>query len=408
MEPLLIRPGDVRQSMLGRDEPEHHDRDRMFAPRVATVTAVYPVGHPKNKTGQTLVDILPNNAMAPWRKVPLGAAYAHGETEIASANTRHRQPYAPKSRNQMEGAVYDVRPGTRVLVTFPSGDMRAPVIQCALKYNAQGAKAAPVERQGFDRFGADGHFERVDGNPVDAGMDEYPRSVDGFNGARFVRDNTGSILLHGSTDHEPVFPGHNGIPGAPDPRGDIVASTRGARVGRQGRLTGKDSVTGDAGDGTIRDETDGAKIGNLIWKLASDLGRIWGSTRGSGDARVYVEDKERSYLALRANGTAELGGAEKAVLDADDVCLGNEDPPYHAVLYETLNSFIDAFTQVFDQHRHRDVTSGSDTSGVPTGGIRILYEGFYQRGQLYMSDNVRLVKSESAKRHTEDDPDGEG
>lgn len=405
---LLIRPAEVRQSMLGRDEPEYHHRDRDFGTQVATVTAVYPVGHPQNRAGQTLVDLLPNGARAPWRKVPLGAPYAHGETEVAAANTRRRQPYAPKPRNQMEGAVYDVRPGTRVLVAFPSGDQRAPVILMALKFNAQGTHAAPVERQGYDRFGGDGHFERVDGSPVDSGMDEFPRSVDGFNGARIVRDNAGSIALQSSTDHEPVFPGHNGIPAAPKPRGDITASTRGARVGRQGRLTGKDSVTGDAGDGTIRDQTIGATLGNLIVRLMSDVGRYYASTRGSGDGRWYAEDPERSYFALRANGNAEVGGAEKAVLDANDVCLGNDDPGYHAVLDEPITAFIDAWTKVFDQHKHRDVTSGSDTSGVPVDGIRILFETEYQLGYAWHSDHVRLVKTEAAKRHTEDDPDGEG
>lgn len=403
----LIHVGDIRQAGLGREEPEHDEREQMFETVVGVVTAVYPIDHPKNSMGQTCVDVLHSEGLAPWRMVPLGAAHAHGETDVAIPFSRRRQPYAAKARNQMEGAVYDVRPGTRVLVGFPTGDLRAPVIVGTLKFNRQGEGGFPREQAGVDRFDDDGKLLAMAAtSPLDSARSEYPRAVDTYNGTRLERDNRGNFHVQTTNDRASVFPGHNGIPAAPAPEGNIGMSTRGARRGIQGRITGKHPTTGETNDdGSIRDETAGAKIGNLIRRAISTIGQIYDSTRGSGDGRMYFEDKERSYVSLTADGKAEVHADSRVTLDSDEVCLGNASPPYHAVLWEPLDEIITQLCEVFDLHAHSEVTSGNSVSGPPTTFQGSIWQ---IRRTECESDHVRLVKDEGATPHTRDDPNGEG
>lgn len=402
----LIAIADVRQSGMPRVTAEHDDTaDRLFETVLGVVVDVYPIDHPQNDMGQMLVDVQPLHWAPMLRRVPLAVGYAHGETHVATANTRDRQPYAPKARNQMDGTTYDVRPGTRVQVAFISGDLAAPIVVGIVKFNRQGELDAPTERQGIDRFGDDGHFAMVEGNPLDSAMSEYPRHRDTYNGTSREVDNRGNYTVQTSTDQEPVHPGHNGIDTSPDPQGNILHSSRGAKVGRQGRLTGKHPITGEAGDGTIRDETLGATKGSWVARLASTIGRLWFSTRGSGDGRVYLENDDRSYVSLKGE-TASLHAKAKAFLDAAEVCLGNADPQYHAVLWEPLREMLFTFITDYDGHMHTGVESGSDNSGPPAIGFLPKWLLQFQLGTTFESDHVRLVKSEAASPTFETDPDG--
>jgi hypothetical protein len=234
-------------------------------------------------------------------------------------------------------------------------------------------------------------------------MAEYPCAVDTYNGTRIERDNRGNLHVQTTIDHAPVFPGHNGIPASPDPQGNIGLSTRGAAEGRVGITTGKHPETGEAGAGSIRLETAEATVGNLIARLRSETGRFWASTRNSGDGRLYLEDKERSYLACRANGNAEVHGDTKAVLDADDVRLGNESAPYEIVLWPQLNVLMLLLTALFDAHVHTGVQRGGSVTDAPTTKQNPIWSG---QGDQCKADHVKSVKTEGATPHVEDDPDG--
>ena len=402
----LLEVGSIRQAGLGIEAPELDDSAVMHESVVAVVVGVYPIGHPENTYGQMLVDVQPIHQHAVWKKIPVATGYAHGETAKAVPNSRRRQPYDPKPRNQMEGVSYDLRPGTRVKIGYPSGDRYAPMVIGCLKFMQQGSQEAPVEQMGADYVDDTGHFAMRAVRPLDSDMETYPRARDFFNGSGFERDNRGNIHFQTTTDRDPVFPGHNDVPKSPAPQGNFSVSTRGAAMGRQGRVTGKHPITGEAGDGSIRDETIDATNGCYIARLRSKKGRYWVSTRGSDDGRVYLEDKERSYVAMRANGVADLYGAQKAVMNAAKVCLGNDDPQYHAILWEKLNEWMDLMIQFYDAHTHTEVQTGDGTSGPPSIGIRTFWQTLYLSGDAYKSDNVKLVKAEGPTPHHESDPDG--
>ncbi len=398
----LIPLASVIQAGLGREEPEYDDRDGIAEEVVGVITAVYPIDHPENGLGQTLVDVQVGHLLPAWKRVPLGATHAHGETERYVENSRRRQPYDPKERNQMEGAVYDVRPGTRVLVRFPSKDLRSPTIVGILKYNRQGKGGFPAEKQGVDRWKDGKLLDMVEVNPLDSARAEYPRAVDTYNGTRLERDNRGNFSVQTTIDRASVFPGHNGIPAAPDPEGNIALSTRGARVGNVGITTGKHPLTDDDSRGSIRFETAKALVGDLIARLRSGSGRFFVSTKGSDDGRVFLVDKDGDYVALRANGNAELHGESKAVLDSDDVRLGHDGAPYEIVLWPQLDIIMTQLCNVFDSHGHTEVESGSSVSGPPNNFQTVIWE---RQREDCRADGVKADKSPSASPEQEEDPD---
>jgi len=402
----LIPARSVRQAALGYEAPQYDTRAEISELSAGVVIAVYPVDHPANPMGQMLVDVQLNHGLPLLQRVPVGTFYVHQETAIATPRSSDRQPYTPKARNRIEGCVRDLRAGTKVLVGFVNANLRAPVVVCALPFNLQDAGAFPVARQAVDRFDDDGKLlAMTEVSSAHALMSEYPRAVDTYNGTRLERDNRGNLHVQTTNDQESVFPGDNGIPAAPKPEGNIGFSTRGARRGIQGRITGEHPTTGETNsDGSIRDETANAKIGNLIARLRSKVGRYYVSTRGSGDARVYLENDDRSYLALKG-GAAEMHGDGKGVIDADDVRLGNASAPYEIVLWPQLNELMDLLTQIFDAHGHTEVTSGSSVSGPPDAFQNAIWMA---RGDECKADHVKSVKDQGATPSPQDDPNGEG
>jgi hypothetical protein len=369
----LIDPDDVYQTGLGtpmRQPPVHR---RAVDGVKAVVIRVFPVGHPENRLGQTLVDAQPMAELPMLFRVPVCLPHAHQETEVALPRSPRRQPYDPKKVNRIEGSARDLRPGTYVWIQFLGGSLHDPVVVATMKPNRQGER--PGERQCVDRIGTDGALARAEVVPLDSDLEEYPRSVDVFNGCRDEIDNRGNRYIQTSTDRDPVHPGHNGIPRSPDPQGNYGVSTRGAVDGHISFTSGKDPDTGDdsrgrhvrrsvdALDGSIRDSTR-STIGNIIRGLRSGSGRIWESTRGSGDGRIYHEDNQDNYLALGPR--AELHSEEAAVLDGPEVHLGHYGAEYGVVLWPQLVEVLAAIFVIFDEHRHDGVETGDGTTAPPT------------------------------------------
>jgi hypothetical protein len=370
----------VRQTGLGRvvEEMPLQGTGRTHDIVKAVVVKAYPVGHPENLMGQTLYDVQPLEDLPIFQRIVAATPYAHEETEIAVPWSRHRQPYAPRARSRMEGSVRDYRPGTFVLLQFLDGDFYEPVIIAAMKFGRQGAAGALVERVAVDDFDENGLTARQE-YPLDSHVNGYPRATDGYNGTRWVIDNRGNWRLQTCVDRAPIFPGHNGIPASPDPEGKLILSTRGAKVGTLAFVTGKHPTaeedadspgrqmrrTVSATDGTIRDAT-ASDIGNMIRRLRSAVGRIWESTRESGDGRYYVE-REDGYLAL-TSGRAELHCDDMVVLDGPKIRLGGAEAPYEITLWPQLIDLLDALAQVFDTHTHSYLPGpgGATQTAVPT------------------------------------------
>lgn len=400
----LIPAHGVKTAGMGREEPQYDPRQRINETVVAVVARVYPVGHPDNELGQTAADLVFSHSLPPALRVPLSGDHAHQETGIATPDSANRQPYAPKGKNRIEGRAADVRPGTKVLVTFINGDLRSPVIIGKLRFNEQG-DGGKAELATIDVFGTNGkQLDLSVINPLDSAMAEYPRDIDGLNGSRRVIDNRGNYHIQTSDDVDPVFPGHNGIPAAPKPEGNYGVSTRGARVGNIGLLTGKSDVTGQDSRGTIRLETAKALVGDLIARLHSKSGRLFISTEGSDAGTVYVQDKQGSYVALRANGVAEMHGETKGVIDADDVRLGHANAPFEIVLWPQLDEIVTDLCSVFDGHGHTEVESGNSVSGPPNNFQSIVW---LRRRTECRADGVYADKSPSASPEKETDPDGD-
>lgn len=391
----------------------------------ATVVAVYPVGHPENRLGQTLVDVQPLAELPLLPRVPVCLPHAHQETAEALEHTARRQPFAPKARNRMEGSSRDLRPGTLVWVQFLGGSLHDPVIVATMKYGQQGTGAFPLERQVVDRIQDDGAVVDDETHPLDSAIDRsdpdhvtssYPRSADVYNGVRVEVDNRGSHYVQTSIDREPVFPGHNRIPAAPAPEGNYGVSTRGARVGHQVFTSGRhprfpdeESIgrqgrqTIDADDGTIRDETRGSKKGSIIKRIASTVGRFFVSTKGSGDGRVFLGNAQEHYLALTEDGTEVHG--KKVVLDGDNVYLGSGEVGSNVVTWQELRAALLQLWAAVDNHRHRDTQPGSGLSGPPLP----LPTPFEQRW-LNVVDSCRatgvwVAPTHVASPETQDDPD---
>ena len=409
----LINP-NVHQQGMGERRAQHRNEGTRDVREFTTgvITAAYPIDHPQNGLRQVVYDVFVGAEMPHWRRVPMATPYAHQETEIEAPNSKNRQPYAPKARNRIDGRSSDLRPGTKVRIGYVGGDLEAPIILECLRMNLQPETGgALTEKQYVDIFDGSGKLlSTVLRAPLDSTLGEYPRQVDGFNGTRTYVDNRGNLYVQSTNDQAPVFPGHNGIPASPEPQGNIGFSTRGAKMGNQGRVTGsRPEANGETNsDGSIRDETVGARLGHYVVRLRSLVGRLYGSTRGSGDGRVYLETADRSYMALSPDGHAELHGEQKVTLDADTVNLGNDAPPYTAVLWEVLNDFLEEFIDEYDGHAHGGVTEGNDDTDAPTSLVKVpIWIAKYQRGKAYQSDNVHLVKADPATPEPQDDPHGE-
>lgn len=371
----LIEAASVRQHSLGAVERQEPAGPRTFDPVKGTVINVYPVGHPKNRLKQTVVDVQPTAEHGILRRVPLCTLHAHQETGTALANSLRRQPYAPKDRNREEGTSVDVRPGTFVWVHFLGHDGKEPVAVAGMRFGGQGAPF-PQGRQVVDRVQADGSVAPTETPPLDSDMETYPRAVHHvFNGVRAETDNRGNYHLQASTDRTPVFPGHNGIPAAAAPEGSIGISARGGRFGNLILTTGRHSRHDEASvgrhgrqslgadDGTIRDDTR-STLGHIIQRVWKGAGRIWHSAAGGSDGRWYAESRARSYLALD-HGGAEVHGAQQVVLDGGRVYLGSGEAASELVLWPQLKQVLDTLWQMVDQHVHTDPDEGVTGPPVP-------------------------------------------
>ncbi len=389
------------------------------------VVNVYPIGHPENLLGQPLYDVQPLADIPILPRVPMCASHAHQETDEAIEWTTRRQSYAPKARNRMEGSHRDLRSGTLVWVQFLGGSLHDPVIVQTMQYSEQGAGGFPRERQTVDRIGADGELVDEETYPLSSAIERhdddrvtssYPRSADVYNGVRVEVDNRGSRYVQTSTDREPVFPGHNDIPGTPTPEGNYGVSTRGAVVGNQVFTSGRhprfpdESSEGrqgrrtiNADDGTIRDETRGSKKGSIIKRVASAVGRLWMSTVGSGDGRVYLENAKRHYLAL-SDEAAELHGV-KVILDGDKIYLGAGEVLSEIVTHPQLKTLQAQLWRGIDEHRHTGVQPGAGTTGPPQGPI---FEQTWNLGaDTCKASGVFAEPTHTASPEPQDDPEGE-
>lgn len=411
----LLDPHAIRQAGLAgvMDEAPLRGRDVLHAGTKGVILRGYPVGHRQNSTGQTLYDVQPLGALPLLRKIPMAHPHAHQETETALAHSARRQPYDPKPRNRIEGSARDLRPGTFVWVQFLGGDLTEGIITGTAKFARQGAGGFPREQQAVDRIATDGAVTDTLTHPLDADVDSYPRSVDVYNGTRVEVDNRGNYHVQTTTDRTPVFPGHNGIPQSPEPEGSIGVSTRGAIRGHIVFTTGRHPRFDDepsqgrqmrqslgADDGTIRDETR-STLGHLIHRIRAGVGRMWSSTRGASDGRVYVEDKDRNYVALGPE-RAELHGEDQVVLDGDTIALGHAAAEYHAVLWEQLVDALTLLTQLFDAHVHSGVQTGSGMTAAPTTQQTPVLDA---QKDTFRSEVVTLDKDPGAGPTYQDDPE---
>lgn len=415
MRPLLD-PSRVVQASLGEETMERPTVRYRHETVRALVLRVYPVGHLLNPTGQLIADVQPLAALPVLLRVPVAATHAQQDTEVSAPRSTRRQPVAPRPESRIEGTRRDIRPGTYVWVTFVNGHLYDPVIMGAAGFDQRGAADAPETTAFVDRVAEDGTVEAVTVPPLDSDARTYPRSVDAFNGSRVEIDNRGNVLVQTTTDREPVWPGHNGVPASPDPEGSYGVSTRGARIGNLVFTTGRHPTAEDrtsvgrqgrrtvgAEDGTIRDETR-SRVGNMIRRLVSGVGRYFVSTRGSDDGRVYLEDAQRDYVAL-GNGRAELHGEDVAVLDAPQVRLGHADAEHEIVLWPQLDQILAAMWAAIDAHQHTGVQTGEGTTGppeVPNYGLT-----WSTLGPECRADGVKADKSPAAAPTYQDDPEDE-
>ncbi|MGH7859772.1 MAG: hypothetical protein ACREQY_20785, partial [Candidatus Binatia bacterium] len=307
----LIDPATVRESGLGVLREQRDVRNQTVEGTRGVVIRVYPVGHPENRLGQTLVDVHLSYLLPILKGVPVALSHAHQETPVATPRTKFRQPYPPKARNRMEGEASDLRPGTFVWVQFMNADLREPIVTAVMPYNRQGEEPFPVEKQVTFRFAGADDVEAVECFPLNSSMEEYPRSVRVYNGTRREIDNRGNLLYQTTIDREPVFLGDNGIPAAPLPEGSEVHSTKGARLGNQGRFTGRHPVTGETNEhGSIVDESLEALIGSHIRRiLANEVGNYVREIVGNAVGKSTITVKENgdgSYSALlQTNGAGD-------------------------------------------------------------------------------------------------------
>jgi hypothetical protein len=363
----LIDPWSVFQSAMGVLD---HERPLASQPVVGCkgcITAVYPVGHEQNPSGQTLVDVQPSNGLPLLYRVPSAHGHAHEETEKQAPRSNRRNATEPKERNRMEGSSTDMRPGTFVWVTFLGGKVTQPVITATLGFNQQDerVKEERTYSPSVDRIEPDGTIKPGSTRPLDSGMKDYPRSVKSYNGVREEIDNRGSRYIQTSTDRKPVWKESNQIEETPEPEGNYGVSTRGAVVGNIRFTTGRavksngdgaeptllsedddekhtgrmERIAMQADDGTIRDET-ASKVGAIVHKSS---GRAWTKA-----ASVYMEG-DRAYVKL--TGDADIYG-DTGTMNNGTVKLGGPGMSDEIVLWPQLCQVISALCQIFDEHTH--------------------------------------------------------
>jgi hypothetical protein len=436
----LIDARSVCQTGMGRLREELPLSARTLTGVKAVVLRVLPVGHPDNRSGQTLCDLQPRGDLPILRRVPIATPDAHEETQKETARSSYRQPYDPKARNRMSGATADVRPGSFVWVQFHNGSIWDPVITANLKFNQLPADQAPEYAQLVDRIDADGNLVPTPTRPVDSDMDandktagssSYPRRVQTYNGCRVEVDNKGNHYVQTSTDRKPLYPGHDGVPESPDPEGSYGVSTRGAVVGHIGFTTGRnpsasaeeqqaqldgrasqssdDTSKGrhfrrsiDAEDGTIRDSTR-SKLGHIIHRVRAGKGRMWSSTQGASDGRVYQESAQRDYVALGKN-KAELHGESTVTLDGPTVKLGSVGVGDEIVLWPQLCQVLEEVFLAIDLHVHDGVETGEGSTNKPTEAVTPTFTGGKSK---FKAADVHAGQSSGSSPHYQDDPEDE-
>ncbi|HXF76358.1 MAG TPA: hypothetical protein VNN13_09725 [Methylomirabilota bacterium] len=360
--------GAIADPQIPEGKPHERPFENITWPVKGVVVNVLPPDSEDNGQGQLLCDVrLVDDGYTLFHVAVLSPAF-HQDTDPERPMARQAVP--SRSRNIYDGESFSPQVGDIVLVQFigPPGPNREAVItgffgvsMQSLPHGRRSGKdnIFPREAQAVTVFDQDGHPIEEFRSRLHATESEQPRYTRIQNGSAFEIDNRGNINLQSTINREPIqkeryshysFTSLKPTDPTPPPEGNIMLSTRGARRGNIGLVTGKIETTRltrpliamEAGvervhEIVIRDEVD----------EANEEGNILLQTTGAkiGDILAAVRAKENNQKI--GNGFVRLGTA---------------DAVHPAVLGDYLLDWI--VRQVLT-HRHTGVERGDGMTDPP-------------------------------------------
>lgn len=326
-----------------RDPQSHaHPEESINWPVKGVIAAVYPSDHLNNGNGQMLCDVSLCDYDYTVFKVPVLSPSFHQDTN-ADNNTLARQRAKPRARNIFDGEFWTPSVGTICIMVFvgPPGPQRsayiigyAPVANQSLPHpNREKAdKIYPREAQAVTviKDGQPTEEFRSRLHPTDA---ETPRRTMIQNGTAREIDNRGNYNVQTTINKEPIererYNNYNykdpDITKTPDPEGNVVFSSRGAKKGNIAFVTGRLKVKPNKEIGEEIEETNEegnhlrhssfAEQGNITDDLRDAKQGSYSLFTGKGNAK----DSQQAEGAITFKAHRAKDGSLTIMLDDCDV-----------------------------------------------------------------------------------------
>lgn len=362
-------------------------------PVKAVVVNVLATDDPNNLQGETLCDVQIIDGGYFLPRVAIYASSFHVDTD-PDDDVLGRQNRAMRQRNIYNGESWTPEVGSICIVMFigPPGPNREAAIMGFCPVSNQSLPHAerkesenifPKEAQAVTVFDPlTGDLKDEYRSRMQPTQKESPRYTRMQNGAAFEIDNRGNINLQSSNNREPiereVYDNYDyksaRIDKTPDPEGNIVLSTRGAKKGNIGLVTGKtESVRKTLpifnAEGGVETEIvlteellEPNDEGNVLISTSGALqGRVKITTEETEDGVIVIIDKAGSTVTLAANGNIIISAASNAIVSAGGLALIGAAGATHPAMWGDV-FLLWVLTNVMP-HFHVGVQSGNSVSG---------------------------------------------
>ena len=344
---------------VGEPKPGQGDSGYRTYPVKGSIIAVYPTDDENHSQGQVLCDVVCFDMERTLLRVPVLSPAFHQDTD--PSDLRGRQNLPPRERNIYDGEGWIPAVGTLCVVMWVGRPPNAePFISHFIPTNFQSLphpgrrkNIFPREAQAVTKFNSKGEPEEELSSRLQPTEAEAPRYVRVQNGSAFEIDNRGNVTLQATINKEPIrkerYSGYHYekpmVETTPEPEGNVVLSTRGAKRGNIGLITGrlkspsKSLIVFQDGEQHVVPIDETNEEGSILLKTVG---------AGQGDIDLEVRTVNRQTGEVMGSGV---------------VHLGSRTADHPAVLGDRLLKWI---ADKLMSHTHGNVRPGGGRTGPPS------------------------------------------
>jgi len=315
-------------------------------PVKGVVVNVLATDDPNNGQGQTLCDVSLIDYNYTLFRLQVFSPHFHQDTRPDAQLSRQRA--ASRTRDIYDGESWTPRVGSICLVQFigAPGPQRdavitafGPVSNQALPHVNRDSDESiyPREAQAVTVFDAAGNPKEEFRSRLQPTQSESPRYTRVQNGSALEIDNRGNVNVQTTIAREPIEQeiyddykyGVARIETTPDPEGNIVLSTRGAKRGNIGLVTGKIAtqrktmqIVGANGEAVreivlVEELEEQSEEGNVhISTKSAKQGKVTITTQESENGTILIIDKGETSIKFDGEGNLEVDAPEDVTVKA--------------------------------------------------------------------------------------------